>query len=91
MAASGAPVDGVLQAAVEVLTAVRRAKSEAKVGMKAAIERAEVRDTPARLAAIEQVRVDVAAAGNIQSLVLTTAETFEVAVVFAAPVPGAPA
>jgi valyl-tRNA synthetase len=91
LAASGAPVDGVLQAAVEVLTAVRRAKSEAKVGMKAAIERAEVRDTPARLAAIEQVRVDVAAAGNIQSLVLTTAETFEVAVVFAAPVPGAPA
>jgi valyl-tRNA synthetase len=91
MAAGGAPVDGVLQAAVEVLTAVRRAKSEAKVGMKTAIERAEVRDIPARLAAIEQARADVAAAGNIQSLVLTTAEAFEVAVVFAAPVPGAPA
>jgi valyl-tRNA synthetase len=91
MAAGGVPVDGVLQAAVDVLTAVRRTKSEAKVGMKAVIERAEVRDTPARIAAIEQVRADLAAAGNIQSLVLTTADSFDVAVVFAAPaVPGAP-
>ena len=53
LAGGGAGVDGVLEAAVDVLTAVRRAKSEAKVGMKAVIERADVRDTPARLAALE--------------------------------------
>ena len=35
---------------------VRRTKSEAKVGMKAAVERADVRDTPARLAALELTR-----------------------------------
>ena len=45
----GAAAAGVLETAVEVLTAIRRTKSEAKVGMKAVIERAEVRDTAARL------------------------------------------
>ena len=70
VAGAGAGADGVLQAAVDVLDAIRRAKSEAKVGMKAAIERAVVRDTPARLAALELARADLMAAGNIQALVL---------------------
>jgi valyl-tRNA synthetase len=82
---------GVLEAAVEVLAAIRRAKSEAKVGMKAAIERAEVRDAPARLAALEQARTDVTAAGNIQSLVLVPGEALAVSVAFAPAAPGAPA
>ena len=75
----------MLQAAVDVLAAVRRTKSEAKVGMKAAIERADIRDTPARLAALELARTDVMAAGNIQSLVCTPADVFEVSVAFAPP------
>jgi valyl-tRNA synthetase len=85
LAGEGTSPDGVLQAAVEVLAAVRRSKSEAKVGMKAAIARADVRDTPERLAALEQTRADIMAAGNIQALVCTPAEAFEVSVAFAAP------
>jgi valyl-tRNA synthetase len=84
-AAAGAVPSGVLETAVEVLTAVRRTKSEARVGMKAAIERAEIRDSPTRLAALELARADLQAAGNIQTLVLTPAETFAVSVAFAAP------
>ncbi len=92
MVGRDAAVDGILEVAVEVLTAVRRTKSEAKVGMKAVVERAEVRDTPARLAALEQARGDVMAAGNLQALVLTPAEAFEVSVAFATTaVPGEPA
>ena len=68
-----------------MLTAIRRTKSEAKVGMKAAIERADVRDTPARLAALELTRADLMAAGNIQSLVYTPADAFAVSVAFAPP------
>ena len=85
VAGAGAGADGVLQAAVDVLTAIRRTKSEAKVGMKAAIERADVRDTPARLAALELTRADLMAAGNIQSLVYTPADAFAVSVAFAPP------
>jgi hypothetical protein len=60
--------------------------------MKAVVERAEVRDTPARLAALEQSRGDVMAAGNLQALVLTPADAFGVAVAVAATaVPGEPA
>jgi len=85
-------VDGVLDTSVAVLTAVRRAKSEAKVGMKAVVARAEVRDTAERIAALERVRADLGAAGNIQTLVLTPAEAFAVAVTFAPPpAAGAPA
>ncbi len=84
-AGAGAGPAGVLETAVDVLTAIRRTKSEAKVGMKAMIERAEVRDTAARLTALELARADVQAAGNIQALVLTPAEAFEVSVAFAAP------
>jgi len=53
--------------------------------MKAMIERAEVRDTATRLTALELARADVQAAGNIQALVLTPAEAFELSVAFAAP------
>jgi hypothetical protein len=56
--------------------------------MKAVIERAEVRDTAERLAALELARTDVQAAGNIQTLVLTPAAAFEVSVAFAAPAAG---
>ncbi|MGE0360159.1 MAG: valine--tRNA ligase [Vicinamibacterales bacterium] len=92
MAAGPDEVDGVLDTAVEVLTAVRRAKSEAKVGMKAVVARAEVRDTPLRLAALDRVRADVSAAGNIQTLQLTPADALAVEVTFAPPAtPGTPA
>jgi valyl-tRNA synthetase len=80
---------GVLRVAVEVTAALRRAKSEAKVGMKTAIARAVVRDTADRLAALEAVRADVCAAGNVRDLVTEVAEALAVDVTFEAA--GAPA
>ena len=79
-----------LRVAQDVLAALRRAKSEAKVGMKAAIARAEVRDTGERLAQLETVRADVCAAGGVQELVTAPGEALAVSVVFAEP-PGAQA
>jgi valyl-tRNA synthetase len=86
----GAPASpAALKVAVDVLAAVRRTKSEAKVGMKAAIARADVRDTADRLALLESVRSDVCAAGGVQELVTAPGETLAVSVVFAEQ-PGAP-
>ncbi len=90
---AAAPVAGdamALAVAIEVTTALRRAKSEAKVGMKAGIARAVVRDTAERLAAFEQVRSDVCAAGNVRELVTEAGDRLAVEVVFE-PVAGATA
>jgi len=77
-----------LAVAVEVTAALRRAKSEAKVGMKTAIARAVVCDTAERLAALDAVRGDVCAAGNVRQLVLEPAEVFSADVTFEAPAGG---
>jgi valyl-tRNA synthetase len=77
-----------LAVAVDVTGALRRAKSEAKLGMKTAIARAVVRDTAERLAALETVREDVCAAGNVRELVLEAAEAFSSEVTFEAPAGG---
>lgn len=83
------PADAApLAVAVDVTGALRRAKSEAKVGMKTAIARAVVRDTAARLAALEAVRRDVCAAGNVSELVLESAGAFSVEVTFETPAGG---
>jgi valyl-tRNA synthetase len=65
---AGAADPGVLTAATDVLTAVRRAKSEAKLSMRADVRRTVVaapRDVLDRLALAE---ADVRAAGRIQKL-----------------------
>jgi len=80
----------LLTLAVEVTAALRRTKSEAKVGMKTAIARAVVRDTAERLAALGAVRTDICAAGNVRELVTEAAESLAVDVTFEA-APGAPA
>ena len=49
---------------------IRRAKSEAKVSMRAAVERAVVTDTPERLAALRQAEGDLKDAGTITELVV---------------------
>ncbi|MGE0815445.1 MAG: valine--tRNA ligase [Vicinamibacterales bacterium] len=71
-----------LAVAVDVIAALRRAKSEAKVGMKTAMSRAVVRDTEARLAALGLVAADVRAAGNVRDLVLEPAEALSVDATF---------
>jgi hypothetical protein len=56
--------------------------------MKTAIARAVVRDTTERLAALEAVRTDVCAAGNVRELVLEPAAAFSTEVTFEAPAGG---
>jgi valyl-tRNA synthetase len=57
--------DIVLRAAANVLGQIRRAKTEAKVGMKAEVARVVVNDTAEVVTALEQVRDDLVRAGNI--------------------------
>ena len=85
----GGEIDA-LTVAIDVTGALRRAKSEAKVGMKAGIARAVVRDTAARLAWLTRVQADVCAAGNVRELVTEVAEELAVEVTFEPPA-GAPA
>jgi valyl-tRNA synthetase len=63
-----------LDAAATVLSAVRRAKTEAKVGMKTPVARLEVRDTAARIAAMRSVEADLREAGVVTDLDLAEGE-----------------
>jgi valyl-tRNA synthetase len=69
-----------------MLKEFRGAKSQAKRSLKAEVERAVVRDTPDRLAALARVERDVREAGNVATLEtspLADGETPSVEVVFA--------
>jgi valyl-tRNA synthetase len=55
-----------------VLSAIRKAKSEAKVSMRADVARVEVTGPAETLARIESARGDLAAAGRVADLALTT-------------------
>jgi valyl-tRNA synthetase len=74
----------VLTVAAEVLTEVRRAKSEAKQSMRAEVEQIRVTDTPERLGALDQAAVDVRGAGVIGQLYLDKGDAFAVAVTLGA-------
>jgi valyl-tRNA synthetase len=83
-------IDGdpsVFAAAAAALGAVRKAKSEAKVSMRAEVTRAVVTDTPERLAALELATQDVRNAGVVAELVLEPGDEFSVAVALASPPP----
>ncbi len=69
-----------LQVAADVLTEVRRAKSEAKRSMRAEVDTVVVHDTAERLAALARVVDDVVAAGVVTALTTTESPTFEVTV-----------
>ena len=66
--------DLVLAVAVDVLRAVRRAKSDAKVSMRAPVARAEVRDLPERLDALRVAEADVADAGAVEGFELVAVD-----------------
>jgi valyl-tRNA synthetase len=66
LAADGDPA--LLTVAGDVLREVRRAKSEAKVSMKAEVASAVVVDSAERLAALELVRADLCDAGVVRAL-----------------------
>ncbi len=66
LAGSGDP--GVLAVAADVLSAVRKAKSDARVSMRAEVASVEVRDSEDRLAALATAEQDVRDAGRIAQL-----------------------
>jgi valyl-tRNA synthetase len=70
----------VLTVAADVLTEVRRAKSEAKRSMRAGVTTIKVTDTPERLGALDQAAADVRGAGVIGQLFLAKGEAFSVEV-----------
>jgi valyl-tRNA synthetase len=63
------------------LAEVRRAKTEAKVSMKAPVDLVEITDTAERAAALESARADILAAGVISRLETTVGESFAARVV----------
>ena len=69
-----------LQVAADALAEVRRAKTEAKVSLRAEVEEVTVRDTQERLDALEEVQGDLMAAGKIVTLRLEVAERLSVIV-----------
>ena len=64
----------------EVLREIRRAKSEAKVSMKALVDRVVVSDTAQRLAILRLAEHDLCAAGQVQRFETALAEVFDVSV-----------
>jgi len=70
----------VLTAATDVLTAVRRAKSEAKVSMRADVGRTVVTAPPDVLARLELAETDLRAAGRIEQFQLEEGTSLEVQV-----------
>ncbi len=78
LAGEGNPLS--LEVASTALAEVRRAKTEAKVSLRAEVEEAVVRDTAERLAALGEIESDLRAAGKIERLELVTAETASVGV-----------
>ncbi|HJR24197.1 MAG TPA: hypothetical protein VJ804_01905, partial [Acidimicrobiales bacterium] len=70
----------VLGSAGEVLGEIRRAKSEAKRSMRAAVDRVVVAAPADRLAALAPALDDVRAAGVVQELEVTEAEVLGVTV-----------
>ena len=75
--------DLVLSVASETLSGVRKAKTEAKVSIKAAVESAVATDTSDRAAALRLAVTDVADAGVIRTLTVVDADATSLAVVLA--------
>ncbi len=76
-----------LRAAIDVLSEIRRAKSEAKRPLKAAIARASIRDTQERLDHLKPALADLRAAAFVEAVTLDPADSFSVVVEFGDPEP----
>ena len=70
----------MLEPVSEVLAAVRRAKTEAKLSQRATVEHLTVDGPPAALEAIEAARTDLAEAGGIAEFALSAADTLQAVV-----------
>jgi valyl-tRNA synthetase len=82
-AAAGTAEPMVLDVAADVLSQVRKAKTAARVSMRAEVARVVVRDTGDRLAALARAATDVGDAGRVAQLVTEAADTPSVEVVLA--------
>jgi valyl-tRNA synthetase len=82
--ADGAP-DGLLDVAAEVLSEIRKAKSNAQLPMRAEVARAVVRDSDERLGLLGKVQDDVIEAGRVAELEKVAGDDFAVEVEFAEP------
>jgi valyl-tRNA synthetase len=72
-----------LVVATDVLSSVRRAKTQAQRSLRAPVERVVVVDAPARLDALALARGDVVAAGHVAELELVPGEAAAVEVTLA--------
>ena len=81
----------LLSVAGELLGEVRKAKSSAKVSMRAPVQRFEVRAGGARAAYVRQVETDLRGAGVVSELVVTEVDGPESVEVTLAPPPAPPA
>jgi valyl-tRNA synthetase len=59
-----------LEAAIDVLTEIRRAKTSARRSLRTPVARVEIADHPERLAALSEVASDLGRAGTITDLVM---------------------
>jgi valyl-tRNA synthetase len=73
----------VFDVALQVLSLVRKAKTEAKRSLRTPVERLLVRGTSEQLAAVEAVRADLGDAGVVQELLTEGAEALSVEVTLA--------
>ncbi|MCX4160141.1 MULTISPECIES: valine--tRNA ligase [Paraburkholderia] len=67
----------------DVLREIRRAKSEAKVSMKAGVAHLAVSDSAQRLALLQQAENDLRDAGQVAQIEMIASETFQVSVTLA--------
>jgi valyl-tRNA synthetase len=70
----------VLDVTAEVLSQVRRAKTERRLSMRAPVARLAVRDSPDRVAALRRAEGDLRAAGGIETLEIAEGEPASVQV-----------
>ena len=66
-----------------VLSEIRRCKTEAKVSQRAVVSHVVVACDDARAAAITQARVDLVNAGNVADFAITTGDSLAVTVTLA--------
>lgn len=78
--AAGEAQREILQASSRVLSEVRKAKTAARVSLRAPAGPVTVRDTASGLGAIRQAEADLCEAGNIKQLLLEEARDFSVQV-----------
>jgi valyl-tRNA synthetase len=64
------PSPRALEAGIDVLTEIRRAKTAARRSLRAPVRRVEVADRPERLAALAEAAADLCRAGTVADLVL---------------------